>query len=61
MVLLNRGSEVVGELETILTLSLPEADLQRARDHCSHRKSQRQAKHASSLWAGIEYIDNANS
>ena len=32
MVLLNRGSEVVSELETILTLSLPEADLQRARD-----------------------------
>ena len=62
MVLLNRGSEVVGELETILTLSLPEADLQRARDLLVRiEKANAKLNMQVRFKAGIEYIDNANS
>ena len=61
MVLLNRGGEVVDELETILTLSLPEADLQRARDLLVRiEKANAKLNMQVRFKAGIEYIDNAN-
>ena len=61
MVVLNRGSEVRDELQTILGLALPEADLQRARDLLTaiDRKS---AKFNGRVTAkfGFEYDDNIN-
>ena len=62
MVLLNRGDEVVDELETILTLSLPEADLQRARDLLVRiEKANAKLNMQVRFKAGLEYIDNANN
>ena len=62
MVLLNRGDEVRSELETILTLSLPEADLQRARDLLV-RIDKANAKLTAQVRfkSGLEYKDNANN
>ena len=61
MVLLDRGSEVLKELETILTLSLPEADLQRARDLLVRiEKANAKLNMQVRFKAGLEYIDNAN-
>ena len=61
MVLLNRGAEVRDELETILTLSLPSADLQRARDLLTaidRKNAKLNARVTARL--GVEYLDNAN-
>ena len=61
MVVLNRGSEVREELETILSLSLPEADLQRARDLLTtiERKNAKFNGRVS-FRTGLEYDDNVN-
>ena len=62
MVVLNRGAEVRDELETILSLSLPEADLQRARDllQTIDRKNAKFNGRVA-FRTGIEFDDNVNS
>ena len=61
MVVLNRGSEVRSELQTILGLALPESDLQRARDLLT-AIDKKAAKFNGRVTAkfGFEYDDNIN-
>lgn len=61
MVVLNRGSEVRDELQTILGLALPESDLQRARDLLT-AIDKKAAKFNGRVTAkfGFEYDDNIN-
>lgn len=61
MVVLNRGQEVRGELETILGLALPESDLQRARDLLTTiEKKNARFNGRVSFKFGVEFDDNIN-
>lgn len=61
MVILKRGAEVRDELQTILGLALPEADLQRARDLLARiDRSEARFNGRISAKFGLEYDDNVN-